>query len=98
MDRHFPLSEAERQTGDSQSLRVRGNLCPRDCILHQMVSMFPFANQVFQGSWTVDIHEGHSQRIALQRTHMLCTQETEGLGLRGDKMHHPPGRVHLPST
>ena len=36
---------------------------PRDGILHQTASRPPVANQVFLGSWTVDIcQEGHSQR------------------------------------
>ena len=61
MDWHFLLLEAERQGGESQSRRVRGNLCTRESILHQTVSMLPFAYQVFQGSWTVDIHEGQSE-------------------------------------
>ena len=70
MDRPIPLTEAERQAGDSQSQKVRGNLGPRDGILHQTVSRLPVANQVFLGSWTVDIcQEGHRQRSALQRRH-----------------------------
>ena len=80
--------EAERQAGDSQGQKVRGNLSPRDSILCQTVSRLPVANQVFLGSWTVDIcQEGCSQRSAPQRTHgtpemvlLLCTQETEQLG------------------
>ena len=58
-----PPPEAESQAGDSQSLKARGNLNHRDGILHQTVSSLPVTNQVFLGSWTVDIHqEGHSQR------------------------------------
>ena len=65
-----PLPEAERQAGNNQSWRERGNLCPTDGILHQTVSRPPVANQVFLGSWTVDIHqEGRSQRSAPQRRH-----------------------------
>ena len=57
--------EAERQAGDSQSWKARGNLGPRDVILHQTMSRFPVANQVFLGSWMVDIcQEGCSLRSA----------------------------------
>ena len=92
MDQPLPpirLPEAERQAGGSQSWKARGNLCPRDGILHQTVSRLPVTNQVFLGSWTVDIcQEGHSQRSAPpEETHgtpetalPLHTQETEGLG------------------
>ena len=44
------LLEVERQAGDSQ--KARGNLGPRDSILHQTVSRLPVANQVFLGPWT----------------------------------------------
>ena len=65
----LPL-EAERQAGDSQSQKARGNLDPRDGILHQTVSRLPVAKQVFLGSWMVDIcQEGRSQRSAPQRRH-----------------------------
>ena len=68
MDWPISLLEAERQEGDSQSWKARDNLGPRDDILHQIVSSLPVANQVFLGSWTVDIcQEGHSQRSAHQR-------------------------------
>ena len=56
--------------GDSQSQKARGKLGPRDGILYQTASRLPVANQVFLGSWTVDIcQEGHSQRSAPQRRH-----------------------------
>ena len=68
MDRPVPPPEAERQVGDSQSQRERGYIGPRDGILHQTVSRPPVANQVFLGSWTVDIcQEGCSLRSAPQR-------------------------------
>ena len=71
MDWPIPPPEAERQAGDSQSQKARGNLSPRDSILHQTVSRLPVANQVFLGSWMVDIcQEGCSQRSAPQRRHM----------------------------
>ena len=50
MDRPLLPPEAERQVGDSQSWKARGNLGPRDGILHQTVSRLPVANQVFLGS------------------------------------------------
>ena len=70
MDWPISLTEAERQAGDSQSQKARDGLDPRDKILHQMVSRLPVANQVFLGSWTVDIcQEGCSKRSAPQRRH-----------------------------
>jgi len=87
----LPPPEAERQAGDSQSWKARENLSPRDGILHQTVSRLPVTNQVFLGSWMVDIcQEGHSQRSAPpEETHgttetvlPLHTQENEGLGPR----------------
>ena len=57
--------------GDSQSQKARGNLGPRDSIHHQTVSRLSVANQVFLGSWMVDLcQEGRSQRSAPQRRHM----------------------------
>ena len=59
----FPPPEAEGQAGNSQSWKTRGNLNPRDGILHQTVSGLPFANQVVLGSWLVDTcQEGRSLR------------------------------------
>ena len=57
MDWPVPQLEAERQVGDSQSWKMRGNLHPRDGVLHQTASRLPVANQVFLGSWTVGIHQ-----------------------------------------
>ena len=66
-----PLPPPERQAGNSQSQKARGNLGPRDGILHQTVSRLPVANQVFLGSWMVDIcQEGCSLRSAPQKRHM----------------------------
>ena len=57
--------------GDSQSWKARGNLSPRDSILHETVSRLQAANHVFLGSWTVDIcQEGRSLRSAPQRRHV----------------------------
>ena len=59
MDWPLTLPEAERQVGDSQRRKARDNLGLRDSIHQQTVSRLPVANQVFLGSWTVDIcHEG----------------------------------------
>ena len=70
MDWPLTLPEAERQVGDSQRWKMRGNLGPRDGILHQTVSRLPVANQDFLGSWMVDIHqEGHGKRSAPQKRH-----------------------------
>ena len=77
---------------------MRGNLGPRDSILHQTVSRPPVAKQVFLGSWTVDIHqEGCSQRSAPQRRHMAHLKQRSHCAPRklsgwdggGDKTHRP---------
>jgi len=71
-----PPQEAERQAGDSQSWKARGNFSPRDGILHQTGNRLPFANHVFLGYWTVDIcQEGCNLRSAPQRRH-IDTPET----------------------
>ena len=88
MDWPIPQLKGGRKTGGSQSRKARGNLGPRDGILHQTVSRIPVANHVFLGSWMVDIfQEGCSLRSAPQRRHMAhlrlllsCTWETEWLG------------------
>ena len=94
------LQEAERQAGNSQSWKARGNLGPRDSIVYQSVSRLPVTNQVFLRSWTVDIHqEGHSQRSAPQRRHTAhlrwqshwASRKPSGWEQGGDKMHHPTG-------
>ena len=99
----LPL-EAERQAGDSQSWKARGNLGPRNGIFHQIVSRLPVAKQVFLGSWMVDIcQEGRSQRSASQRRHMghlrqcfHCTpRKPSGWDWGGDKTHHTPGESAL---
>jgi len=60
-----PTPDAERQAGDSQSWKARGNFGPRDGILHQTGSRLPVANQVFLGYWMVDIcQEGCNLRSA----------------------------------
>ena len=85
--------------GDTQSQKVRGNLSPRDSILYQTASRLPVANQVFLGSWMVDIcQEGCSQRSAPQRRHTAhlrwhshCTpRKPSGWDQGGDKTHCPP--------
>ena len=97
MDPPILLLEAKRQVGYSQNRKARGNLSPRDGILHQTVSRLPVANQVFLGSWTVDIHqEGHSQRSAHLRQCSHCApRKPRGWDLGGDKMHGPPGESAL---
>ena len=96
-----------REVGGSQSWKVRGNLSPRYGILHQTVSRLLVANQVFLGSWTVDIHqEGRRQRSAPQKRHTAhlrwgsstAPRKLRGWDQGGDKMHCPPGRVCSPST
>ena len=50
--------------------RSKGNLGPRDGILHQTVSRHLVANQLFLGSWTTNIfQESCSLRSAPQRRH-----------------------------
>ena len=93
-----PPPETERQAGDSQSLKARGKLGPRNGILHQTASRLPVANQVFLGSWTVDIfQEGHSQRSAPHRRHTedlrwhscCTTRKPSGWDRGGDRTHLP---------
>ena len=104
MDWPIPLLEAERQVGNSRSWKARGNLGLRDGILHQTVSRLPVANQVFLGSWMVDIHqEGRSQRSAPQRRHMAhlrwrshCVpRKLNSWDCGGDKTHCSPGESVL---
>ena len=87
---HLP-PEAGRQAGDSQSRKARGTL-------YQTASKLPVANQVFLGSWMVDIHqEGCSQRSAPQRRHTAHLRQHSHCAPRklstwvlgGDKTHHP---------
>ena len=83
--------------GYSQSQKEKGKLGPRDGILYQTASRLPVANQVFLGSWTVDIHqEGHSQRSAPQKRHMAHLRQHSHCAPRksiqdqgGDKTHRP---------
>ena len=109
MDWPIPLSETERQAGDSQSWKARGNLGPKDGILHQILNTLPVAHQVFLGYWTVDIcQEGHSLISAPQRRHRAhlrwCSCGLKNLvnqtaGAREViKMHSSPGTVCSPST
>ena len=62
MDWSVPLPEAGRQAGASQSWKERGKLGPNP---YQTASRLAVTNQVFLGSWTVDIcQESHSLRSA----------------------------------
>ena len=53
MDWPIPPPKAERQVGDSQSQKVRGNLGPRDGILHQIVSRLPVAKSSWDSGWWI---------------------------------------------
>ena len=90
--------------GNSQGWKARGNLGPRDSILYQTASRLPVANQVFLGSWTVDIRqEGCSLRSAPQRRHKAhlrrCSTAYPGNWAAGTRevirWHHPPGESVL---
>ena len=76
----------------------RGNLGPRDGILYQTMSRLPVANQVFLGSWMVDIYrEGRNQRSAPQRRHTAhlrwcsCCAPGRAAGTREVRCPAPPG-------
>ena len=70
MDWPIPQLKGGRKAGGSQSRKARGNLGPRDGILHQTVSRLLLANHIFLGSWMIGIcQEGHSLRSAPQRRH-----------------------------
>ena len=69
----LPQPEAERQVGNSQSWKARGNLNPRDGILRQTMSRPSVANQVFLGSWMVDIVQ---EGCGLISAHRGDTQHT----------------------
>jgi len=69
--RNSPAPTRGREAGEQPPEPERGKLSPRDGIPYRTASRLPVANQVFLGSWMVDIRqEGHSQRSALQRRHM----------------------------
>ena len=74
---------------------MRGNLGPRDGIFHQTVSRLPVANQVFLGSWMVDIWEKSApqrRHTTHLRRHSRCIpRKPRGWDWGGDKMHFPPG-------
>ena len=85
--------------GDIQSRKARGNLSLRDGIPYQTASLLPVANQVFLGSWMVDIYqEGRSQRSAPQRRHTAhlrwrahcAPRKLSGWDGGGDKTHPAP--------
>ena len=94
-----PPQEAGRQAGRQQLEPERGKLSPRDGIPYQTSNRLPVANQVFLGSWTVDIHqEGRSQRSAPHKRHTAhlrgrshCEPRKPGIwDGGGDKTHRPP--------
>ena len=89
------------------SQKARGNLGPRNGILHQTVSRLPAANQVFLGSCAVDIYqEGRSLRSAPQRRHTAhlrwrsccAPRKLSGWHQGGIRYTVHLGRVHSPST
>ena len=96
------------EAGGQQPELERGKVGPRGGITYQTASRLPVANQVFLGSWMVNIHqEGHSQRSSLQRRHTAHLREhsccaswkPSGWDQGGDNMHHNLlGRVHSPNT
>ena len=107
MDWPLTLPEAERQVGDSQRWKTRGNLCPRDGILHQTVSRLLLANHMFLGSWTIGIcQEGRNLRSAPQKRHTAhprrrphCTpRKLSGWDRGGDKSQLSTGGNCSPST
>ena len=104
MDQPLPPQEAERQVGDIQSWKAWGKLSPRDGNLHQTESRLSVANQVFLGSWMVDIHqEVCNQRSAPHRRHRAqlrcCShcapRKPRGWDWGGDKMHCSLGEIAL---
>ena len=93
-----PSSDRGREAGRGQPEPETGNLGPRDGILYQTASRLPVANQVFLGSWMVDIHqEGRRQRSVPQRRHMphlrqrshCAPRKPSGWDQGGDKTHRP---------
>ena len=77
---------------------------PRNGTLYQTASRLPVANQVFLGSWEVDIcQEGRIQSSDPQRRHMahlrLCSHSATGKLLGqdrgGDKTYCTPGECAL---
>ena len=87
--------EAGRQQPEPEG---KGQTQPQKWHLLPTVSRLPVANQVFLGSWTVDVHqEGWSQKSAPQRRHMAHLKQRShfapgkpsGWDLGGDKMQCP---------
>ena len=71
---------------------------PWDDILHQTMSRLLDANQVFLGSWMVDIcQEDHSLRSAPQRR-AAGHPGNSSRSREVIKTHRPPGTVRSPST
>ena len=100
----LPDCRLGREAGGQQPELERGHLGPRDGILYQIVSRLPVANQVFLGSWMVDIRqEGRSQRSALQRRYMAHLRQhshyeprkPSGWNQGGDKAHRQAGKSVL---
>ena len=66
-----PSPARGRGAGRQQpELEGEGQSWPQDSIFHQTATRPPVANQVFLGSWVVDIcQKDHSQRLVPQRRH-----------------------------
>ena len=89
-----------RQRGRRTTARARrlGAILAPEMASSTKLSRLPVANQVFLGSWMVDIcQEGHSQRTASQRRHMAHLRRHSRFAHRklscwdqgGDKTHLP---------
>ena len=96
----------QRQRGRQATARAgrRRAISAPETASSTKLSRIPVANQVFLGSWMVDIRqEGRSQRSAPQRRHSphlrRCSRSTprklSGWDRGGDKMHCPPGESAL---
>ena len=102
--RNSPSPTRGREAGEQPPEPERGKLSPRDGIPYRTASRLPVANQVFLGSWMVDIHqEVCNQRSAPHRRHRAqlrcCShwapRKPRGWDWGGDKMHCSPGESAL---
>ena len=98
-----PSPTRGREAGGGQPEPERGNLGPKDSILHQTASRLPVANQMFLGSWTVDIHwvaardqlpRGNT-RAHVGWCSRCAPRKPSGWDWGGDKMHCTPGESAL---
>ena len=85
MDQPIPLLEAERQAGDSKSQKARGNLSPRNAILHQTVSISKLlTTSSWDPGWLTSARRVAAEISSPEETHgipetafLQCTQEHE---------------------